>query len=560
MTFRPSAPHKRSRWLALLVVATTLLVLAAGFAFAHGVEDVPARYAGGTQVDSDPPPAPSVNDVPGQVDMTQMGRDTSVNPNVRIFWSWDAISAWTGKGQTGDACALFDDDDADANIDYVVCARVSNTNADPALTEIIPASANHPAYLFDCSNAKNDRCTQPTPRAYTAGQVLAGPLEATPNLTQSGAGNLQNETDPFDSSVANGPGEAYPHDTSIEIEVASSLVPTGVRLANVCSYPSAGNGGNNNPFDCIVTPGVQYGTLRVTKVVTNDNGGTATAPDFSYSVDGGAAAAFPAGGTIDLTVPVGNHSVTETTIATGYTASYANSLNSNTNCTSLAVTAGQVTTCTITNNDQAATLIVKKLVINDNGGTKVATQFSFSVNNATAVSFLQDPNDADTKKGENTLTVNAGTYTVTEPAVSGYSTTYSSCTSVVIANGGTATCTITNNDNIAAPSISTVMEWTLKDRMVLTGYVSGGTGTNTATFTLYKDTATLTNCEASTQVSGYTPEVVNVDTNGRAATPLGYTTEVAGTYRWVVTYSGNSHNAGISSPCTGAGSEVTTLP
>jgi hypothetical protein len=421
---------------------------------------------------------------------------------------------------------------------------------------------NHPAFLFDCSNAKNDRCTQPTPRNYTAGQVLAGPLAATLALTQSGAGNLQNETDPFGPAVADGPGEAHPHDTSLEIEVASALVPTGARLANVCSYPSAGNGGNNNPFDCIVTPGVQYGTLRVTKVVTNDNGGTKGFADFSFTAGAGAsttgviaATAFDADGIIDTQVPVGTYSVIEVgTPITGYSTSYSN-------CTSVSVTAGGTATCTITNNDQAATLIVKKLVINDNGGTKAATDFTFSVNGATAVSFLQDPNDADTKKGENTLTVNASTYSVTEPTVSGYTTTYDNCTNVAIANGGTATCTITNDDQAAAPSIATVMKWTLKDRMVLTGYVSGGTGTNTATFTLYKDTATLTNCEASTQVGGYTPEVVNVDdTNGTAATPNGYTTEVAGTYHWIVTYSGNSHNAGISTPCTGAGSEITTLP
>ena len=556
MTLRLSAPHKRPRWLALVVVCTTLLVLAASFASAHGVTSVPARYAGGTQVDIDPPPGPAINDVPGQVDMTQMGRDTSANPDVRIFWNWDSISSWAGNGQTGDACALFDTDDTDANINYVVCARVQNTGALPSPVVLLPASENHPAYLFDCSNKKNDRCTNPAPRAYDPGQVLAGPLTVASNtLTQSGAGDLITETDPFAA------GESSPHDTSIEILVDDTLVPAGVRLANVCSYPSAGNGGNNNPFDCVVTPGVQYGTLRVQKVVTNDNGGTKGFADFSFTAGSGAsttgvipATAFDGDGIIDTQVPVGTYSVTESVIATGYTASYSN-------CTSVSVSANAITTCTITNNDQAATLIVRKLVINDSGGTGVATSFSFSVNGGTAVSFLQDPNDADTKKGENTLTVNAGTYTVTEPTVSGYSTSYSNCTSVQIANGGTATCTITNNDQAATPTIATVMKWTLKDRMTLTGYVSGGSGTNTATFTLYKDTATLTNCEASTQVSAYTPEVVNVnDATGTAATPLGFTTEDAGTYRWVVTYSGNSFNAGTSSPCTGAGSEVTTIP
>ena len=48
------------------------------------------------------------------------------------------------------------------------------------------------------------------------------------------------------------------------------------------------------------------------------------------------------------------------------------------------VTFGDTKTCTITNDDQAGTLIVKKLVINDNGGSKISSDFSFKVNNGTA--------------------------------------------------------------------------------------------------------------------------------------------------------------------------------
>ncbi len=580
MTLHPSAAHKKPRWLALIVVVATLLLLAASFASAHNGSTVPipARYSGGTQVDSDPAPAPAVNDQPGQVDMTQMGRDTSVNPKVRIFWSWDAISLWTGTGQTGDACALFDTDDTDAKINYVVCARVNNPNADPTVTSILPASTDHPVYLFDCNNKWDDRCGNPAPRSYTAGQVLAGPLAATLSLTSSGTGNLQNHNDPFDSSFAAGPGEAYPHDTSIEIEVASALVPTGVRLANVCSYPSAGNGGNNNPFDCIVTPGVQYGNLVVNKTLVNDNGGTATVGSFRFTAGSGTATtgvvtstAFTATSTTTgsntVNLPVGTYSVAEVgTPITGYTTTYSSG------CASVSVTAGGTATCTITNNDQQGTLIVNKTVVNDNGGTATVGSFNFTAGSGTATTgvvastaFTPSPSTSTTN-GSNSIQLNAGTYSVAEVGtpITGYTTTYSNCTSVVITNGGTATCTVTNNDNIAAPSISTVMGWTLMDRMVLTGFVSGGattaTGTNTATFTLYKDTLTLSSCEASTQVSGYTPEVVTVTATGTAATLLGYTTEDAGTYHWIVTYSGNTFNAPISSPCTGTGSEITTLP
>jgi hypothetical protein len=548
MTFQPSASHKKQRWLALLV---TGVVLSAALGVGGALASIPAIYSGGTQVDVD-----GANDVPGQVDMTEMGRATSLNPDVRIFWSWDSTSAWTGSGQTGDACALFDSNDTDAFINYVVCARVHNTNANPNLVEILAASADHPVFLFDCSNKKNDRCTNPVPRTYTAGQVTAGPLGGT--LTSGGGGNLISATDPFAG------GESYPNDSAIDVQVASALVPTGVALVNVCSYPSAGNGGNNNPFDCILTPGVQYGTLHVVKSLTNDNGGALTNfSDFSFTVDGGTAIPFESDGTNDVTVVVGAHTVAEVGVPiSGYTTTYANSANTNLNCTSLSVTAGGTTTCTITNNDNPGTLIVRKLVVNNSGGTKVATDFTFSVNGATAVSFLQDPNDTDTLKGENTLTVDNGTYSVTEPAVTGYTTTYANsanananCTSLVIASGSTATCTITNNDNIGTPGISTAMNWTLNDSSSMTGWVSGG-GTSTVTFTLYKDTATESSCQLDTKVGN--SEVVTVtDSTGAAATSIGHLVSASGTYRWIASFSGNSFNAAIATDCT---AEVTNLP
>ena len=99
------------------------------------------------------------------------------------------------------------------------------------------------------------------------------------------------------------------------------------------------------------------------------------------------------------------------------------------NGASITLGLAQSATCTITNNDQPATLIVKKVVVNDNGGTKQAQNFSFQVNGGSAQAFQAD--------GQNDLTVNAGTYNVVEPAVAGYATTYDNCSGVVIAPGGT---------------------------------------------------------------------------------------------------------------------------
>ena len=60
------------------------------------------------------------------------------------------------------------------------------------------------------------------------------------------------------------------------------------------------------------------------------------------------------------------------------------------------------------------TLTVKKVVVNDNGGTKDATDFKFKVNNLAATSFIADPAFADTLHGKNTVPVPSGAYSVVE--------------------------------------------------------------------------------------------------------------------------------------------------
>ena len=90
--------------------------------------------------------------------------------------------------------------------------------------------------------------------------------------------------------------------------------------------------------------------------------------------------------------------------------------------------------CTI----EASHLIVKKVVVNDNGGTKAAKDFSFSVNHGANAAF--------TDSGENDLAVEPGKYTITEPSLAGYTTSYDNCTDLNLLAGASTTCTITNND------------------------------------------------------------------------------------------------------------------
>ena len=92
------------------------------------------------------------------------------------------------------------------------------------------------------------------------------------------------------------------------------------------------------------------------------------------------------------------------------------------------------------------TLIVKKIVINDNGGNKVAADFTFKINTEEAIAFIQDEGNPLT--GSNSISaLTSGTYSVTEPAQEGYTTTYENCSNLTITPDGPVTCTITNNDN-----------------------------------------------------------------------------------------------------------------
>jgi Prealbumin-like fold domain len=438
MTLQPSNPRARPRWLALAVVVAGLMILAAGAAFGHsGINSIPSNFF--TVLDQQ-----GANDVPGQVDLTQMGRDDTDTNTYRLFWSWDSISAWTGTGQTGDACALFDND-GDTNINFVVCARVNNLTATDV--RLLPMDATHPVFLFSCSDAKNDRCTQPSPVGYTTGADagVLGTLAKT---------NLITDTDPFPA------GESNPHDSTLQVDIAKSLVPGSEVLVNVCSYPSAGNGGNNNPFDCIVSPG--GGFLSIVK----DAGTGVTSPTFGFSVNTSPATIRSISGSGTATaVPLlvsSTAAVTETTIPSPWALQSVSCTKAddsatgtpdvaNSKITAIAIQSGLVTTCTFVDRVPTGTLTVVKNLVNDNGGGKAVTDFGFKVDGGTTVPF-----DAD---GSVSQTVNVGTYNVTEdPATtSGYTTSYSGCSNIQITAGGSATCTITNDDVAATLIVNKVL-------------------------------------------------------------------------------------------------------
>src|SRR5205814_568852 len=141
---------------------------------------------------------------------------------------------------------------------------------------------------------------------------------------------------------------------------------------------------------------------------------------------------------------------------------YAKSLSSG--CAGT-IAVSETKTCTITNDDIARPqLTVIKHVVNDNGGTKVASDFSITVtNNGSAAAPFTGT------EGGTTVSLNPGSYSVAGAAAAGDTKTLSAGCGGNIGVAETNTCTIINDD-IAAPTATlTVIKHVIND--------NGGTST-----------------------------------------------------------------------------------
>jgi len=178
--------------------------------------------------------------------------------------------------------------------------------------------------------------------------------------------------------------------------------------------------------------------LIVIKHVINDDGGTAVAADFTMTVTANSPspASFPGvedpGTTVSL--KVGSYSVDESG-PSGYSASFSADCSGS-------VTLLETKTCTVTNDDIGPKLIVIKHVINDDGGTAVAADFTMTVtaNEPSPASFpgVETPGT--------TVSLKVGSYSVDESGPSGYSASFSADCSGSVTLLETKTCTVTNDD------------------------------------------------------------------------------------------------------------------
>ncbi|MDQ5963241.1 MAG: hypothetical protein QG629_323 [Patescibacteria group bacterium] len=195
--------------------------------------------------------------------------------------------------------------------------------------------------------------------------------------------------------------------------------------------------------------------LKVVKSIVNDNNGKATVGAFAITANG-STLSFGAGvATTDTTTTYtatptvfanASYDLAEGTV-TGYTNGTWACTDDMTQATvsePVRLALGQHVTCTITNDDQPGTLTIRKVLNQPWGGTKKYSDFHFLVNGQNSTAFEDD--------GTNVLSVNAGKYSIIEAEANQdrYTTTYSNCTDVDVANGENETCTITNIDSPAS--------------------------------------------------------------------------------------------------------------
>ncbi len=272
------------------------------------------------------------NDEPAQSDVNCFTRADNVEGHLGVWWSWDDTDEWTGKGQTGDACALFDTN-GDGYADYALCVRISNT---PDGSDIFQLPSEESPLLYECSGKKTERCSKPT-------SVLV-------------------EIGTTQCDVAYGP-EGFPLEgddgrdveATCDIDLIATPLASNTNLLNVCSFPSGEP--NSNPFDCVVTPGA--GFIRIEKVAT-----PATTTQFNFtlspaSADGTSAYQITGTGSSAL-IPVlpddGPYSVTES-IPTNWQLDNAacvpvgsSSFNNTDAVSGIQVQTGSTTVCTFENS------------------------------------------------------------------------------------------------------------------------------------------------------------------------------------------------------------------
>lgn len=229
---------------------------------------------------------------------------------------------------------------------------------------------------------------------------------------------------------------------------------------------------------CWIVNSTKPGKVIVYKKVITDNGGGLSASNFAVKIDKNSNdyTSFginDSGLYTDYTgAVVFDNLDANTTFAVNEKDAYASSyeITENTCANDFTVDNGETIECFITNDDKPGYLIVKKNVINDNGGSALPSDFDIKYLNTSVGAFTEydrDDSQSLVKYKTDPIQLNAfNGYSISELDLSGYQEGDWNCSQnsdtsdnrIVgefnIANGQTVECEITNND--IAPKLSLV--------------------------------------------------------------------------------------------------------
>jgi Prealbumin-like fold domain len=278
---------------------------------------------------------------------------------------------------------------------------------------------------------------------------------------------------------------------------------------------------------CTITNDDKGSKLTLVKIVTNNSGGTATLSDFPLTASKTGTTITGVSGTTAVTdrpVPAGTYALSEQTVA-GYTASSWSCVGGSQSGSDITLALDESATCTITNDDQPATLTLVKVVTNDHGGTKTLSDFPLTASKTgTTITGVSGTTAVTTRS------VPAGSYALSEQTQAGYTASAWNCvggsqtgSNIALGLGGSATCTITNDDN---PASLTIIKY-LKGDAQSFGFSTTGTGLD-ANFSL----SPATNASAQKEYTNLSAGTYTIteDANSYLLTDLGCSDQAAGTY------------------------------
>jgi hypothetical protein len=214
-------------------------------------------------------------------------------------------------------------------------------------------------------------------------------------------------------------------------------------------------------------------TLTLNKIIDFNNGGTATEADWTLTANGTGSNDLSGPGTSgsnDVTGSVlpDTFALSESAAPAGYTNGTTYSCVKNggapVNTNSITLALGDTAVCSITNTDNAPSLTLNKIVVNNNGGTAVESDWTLTADGG-AAGTLSGPGAAGNADVVSGAGFDAGTYALSESAgPAGYTNgaTYScvknggapvNTNSITLALGDVAVCSITNTDDPASITI-----------------------------------------------------------------------------------------------------------